>query len=238
MDDLSPNLPEGAGSHPRPSLRTLANRRNALKSTGPKTRAGKRRSALNGRNDLYPAELDRQLRARGEDPREFRRLYRDLAAIFQPADAAGKQAVILMARTWWEKARRIRQWVAAGPARCQEQDALIEQLILFLVNVQRNRHEPWRVRLGAVVGRPIGSPAEVRSKIEARLHLFGAKGTKRQYPQDRRDLLRLERFREVFAETLAIENLARGTPDAAQAAPGPPASGAPEGGEATRSQSG
>jgi len=232
-----PKPPEGAAS-PRPSRRTLANRRNALRSTGPKTRAGKRRSALNGRHDLYPAELDRQLQAHGEDPREFRRLYRDLAAIFQPADAAGRQAVILMARTWWEKARRIRQWVAAGPARCPEQDALIEQLILFLVNVQRSRHEPWRVRLGAVVGRPIGSPAEVRGKIEARLRLFGTRRGQRKYPQDRRDALRLERFREVFAETLAVETLARGTPDAAQATAPQPPSGTPEGGKANRSQRG
>ena len=84
MNDLKP--PEGASStSARPSLRTLANRRNALKSTGPRTRAGRRRSALTGRHDLYPADLDRQLQARGEDPREFRRLYRDVAAIFQLA---------------------------------------------------------------------------------------------------------------------------------------------------------
>jgi len=71
-----------------------ANRRNALKSTGPKTAAGKRRVALNGRpvdtpslrsgQALCSPELERQLRARGEHPRDFRRLHRDLIALFRP----------------------------------------------------------------------------------------------------------------------------------------------------------
>ncbi len=47
--------------HPTPpltSLRIAANRRKALKSTGPRTPAGKRRVALNARNrDLCPEEL-------------------------------------------------------------------------------------------------------------------------------------------------------------------------------------
>ena len=57
----------------RPSpLKIAANRRNALKSTGPKTAAGKRRVALNTRSrDLVPEELERQLLARGEGPAGF-----------------------------------------------------------------------------------------------------------------------------------------------------------------------
>ena len=189
MDDPSHNQPKDEA---RPTLRTLANRRNALKSTGPKSVAGKRRSALNSRNELYAGDLERQFRARGEDPRDFRRLHRDLVAIFQPREAPDKSAVELMARTWWEKGRRIREWVAAGPARCDGQDRLIEELLLFLVNVQRHQHQPWRVRLAAVLGQPIGSPADVRSKIEARLHLFGAKRTTRKYPRHPRENTRQE----------------------------------------------
>jgi hypothetical protein len=62
-----------------------ANRHNAQKSTGPRTAAGKRRVALNGHS-------------------------RGLIAIFHPRDRAAFQAVLLMALTWWEKARRIRNW--------------------------------------------------------------------------------------------------------------------------------
>jgi len=202
--DLNQDQPKDAA---RPSLRTLANRRNALKSTGPKTVAGKRRPALNSRKQLYPKDLEREFRARGEDPRDFRRLHRDLVAIFQPQTAPDQGAVELMARTWWEKARRIREWVAAGPAPCDAQDRLIDTLLLFLVSIQRNQHQPWRVRLASVLGQPIGSPAVVRCKIEARLHLFGAKRSRRKYPRHPREDARpsefvMDEIGEIFAQIL------------------------------------
>ncbi len=97
------------------AAKLAANRRNAQKSTGPRTRAGKRRVALNARSrDLCPQELERELRARGEDSGEFRRLHRDLISIFRPQDVAGVGAVEWLARTWWEKARRIRRPGARG----------------------------------------------------------------------------------------------------------------------------
>jgi len=161
--------------------RLAAKRRNAQKSTDPKTKAGKRRVALNARRlGLAPPEIERQLRARGEDPRDFRRLHRDLAALFQPHDVAAQAAVQVMAVTWWEKARRIRNWVAAGPARTDDLDEKIEELLRFLVYVQRQRHERWRVRLVDVLGSALGGPADVRRKIERRLSVFGA--TKATHP--------------------------------------------------------
>jgi len=102
----------------RVSARIAANRRNALKSTGPFTLAGKRRVALNTtRFDLCSEEGERKLQARGEDPREFRRLSRDLIAIFQPHSEEAAACLERMAWAWWEKARRIRNWVAAGASR-------------------------------------------------------------------------------------------------------------------------
>ena len=78
--------------------RLAANRRNAQKSTGPKTKAGKRRAALNSRQrDLVPPAIEQQLKARGESSRDFRRLHRDLVAIFQPHDVAGTAGVGLLA---------------------------------------------------------------------------------------------------------------------------------------------
>ncbi len=153
--------------------------------------------------DLCPEELERQLRARGEDPREFCRLHRDLIAIFRPKDRADVLAVQLLARTWWEKARRIRQWVAAGPARTEDLDARLELLLTFVVHAQRQRHDWWRHRLASVLGYPLGSPAEVRGRIESRLFIFGAKPGKRTYPrQSSRERL-LEEFQETFGEILA-----------------------------------
>ena len=107
--DSSAATPTGRVS----SRRLASNRRNALKSTGPRTKAGKYRSALNARKrDWCPETLERELRACGEDPREFCCLHRDLAAIFRPTDEVASTAVELLARTWWQKARRLRRgWV-------------------------------------------------------------------------------------------------------------------------------
>lgn len=191
----------------KPSLspaRLAANRRNAQKSTGPKTKAGKRRVALNARRRGFaPPEIERQLRARGEDPRDFRRLHRDVAALFPPQDVTGEAAVRLLAMTWWEKARRIRNWVAAGSAPTDDLDAKIEELLLYLVNVQRERHGRWRVRLEEVLGPRLGGPADARRKIERRLFAFGATKATRTYPRPMKVDSLLDEFQAEFADILA-----------------------------------
>jgi len=196
----SPNASAGA----RSPLRIAANRRNALKSTGPRTAAGKRRVALNARRrDLCSEELERQLQTRGEDPREFRRLHRDLIAIFHPKDRSAVEAVEQMARTWWEKARRIRNWVGAGQPQSDELDERLEKLLMLLVYGERQRHGWWRHRLAAVLGQPLGSAADVRQRIEARLLLFGAKPGHRTYPREKLWKEVRRQFISVFASTLA-----------------------------------
>jgi len=162
--------------------RLAANRRNAQKSTGPKTKAGKRRAALNAFR-LAPPEIERQLRVRGEDPRDFRRLHRDVAALFQPHDVAGAAAVQLLAMKWWEKARRIRNCVTAGEALTDDLDEKIEELLTFVAYVQRQLHQPWQARLMEVLGPELGKPADVRRKIERRLVAFGATKATRTYPR-------------------------------------------------------
>ena len=184
--------------------RLAANRRNAQKSTGPRTAAGRRRVALNARRrDLISEELQRQLVARGEDPREFRRLHRDLIAIFRPEERAGVHVVLLMALTWWEKARRIRNWVSAGPAHVDDLDKRLEEWLGFLVYLQRQRHVWWQHRLIAVLGRPLGGPADVRRKIEARLLLFGAKPGRRKYPRATAKEQEFEQFLKAIEPILA-----------------------------------
>ncbi|MGO9268695.1 MAG: hypothetical protein ACLQOO_00280 [Terriglobia bacterium] len=94
---------EGISKPPLSPARLAANRRNARKSAGPKTKAGKRRAALNGRRlDVAFPEIERPLQARGEDPRDFRCLHRDVATLFQPqaltGEAAG-QVVLVLAMT-------------------------------------------------------------------------------------------------------------------------------------------
>jgi len=192
-------------SLPKPPspLKIAANRRNALKSTGPKTAAGKRRVALNTRKrGLIPEELERQLLARGEDPRDFRRLQRDLIALFHPEDRLGADAMLHMAVKWWEKARRIRNWVGSGPAATDELDKQLEEWLQFLVHIQRQRHEWWKHRLVAVLG-PVGGPADVRRKIEARLFIFGAKPGQRKYPRQTRREPTFKEFLDAVGPMLA-----------------------------------
>ena len=178
------------------SAKIAANRRNALKSTGPRIEG--ENVATPSPAGLCPEEFERQLRARGEDPWEFRRRHRDLMAIFRPEDRADVLATQLLAQTWWEKARRTRQWVAAGSARTEDLDACLERLLRILIHAQRQRHEWWCHRLASVLGRPVGSPADVRGRIESRLFIFGAKPGKRMYPrQSSRERL-LEEFQETF----------------------------------------
>ena len=138
--------------------RLAANRRNAQKSTGPRTAAGKRRAALNSqRRGLAPPEIERQLQERGENPHDFRGLHRDLVALFPPHEASDETAVRVLAETWWEKARRLRDWVRDGKPvtrdLARDLDAKIDQLILFLVNKRMERHEKWHVRLTAVLAK-------------------------------------------------------------------------------------
>ncbi len=193
---------EGISRPPLSPARLAANRRNAKKSTGPKTKAGKRRAALNAFR-LAPPEIERQLQARGEDPRDFRRLHRDVAALFQPHDVAGEAAVQLMAMTWWEKARRIRNCVTASSALTDDLDEKIEELLTFVVYVQRRLHQPWQTRLMEVLGPELGKPADVRRKIERRLFTFGATKAARTYPRMPKADSLLEEFQAAFGDISA-----------------------------------
>lgn len=185
MRDLTAIDPFGTPTPERVSARIAANRRNALKSTGPRTAAGKRRVALNRMTrGLCSEEAERKLRARGEDPREFHRLYRDLLAIFQPGSDAAAAGVDEMAWVWWEKSRRIRHWVAAGKPRSEDLDIQLEELLVYQVAAMRRQHEWWGRRIASVLGQPLGSPEEVRSQIEERLFAFGAKPGRRTYPRE------------------------------------------------------
>jgi len=181
------------------AARLAANRRNARKSTGPRTKAGKRRAALNA-SRLASPEIERQLQARGEDPHDFRRLHRDVAALLQPHDVATEAAVQLLAVTWWEKARRVRNCVTASSALTDDLDEKIEELLTFVVYVQRQLHQPWQARLMEVLGPELGKPADVRRRIERRLFIFGATKAARTYRRPVKADGLLEEFQATFGQ--------------------------------------
>ena len=86
-------------------------RRNAQRSTGPRTAAGKQNSKFNSlKHGGYAAlEHHRQIMlALGEDPEKFERLKRELAAALGPEDALSAAQIEYLAKLCWRRARRER----------------------------------------------------------------------------------------------------------------------------------
>jgi hypothetical protein len=86
-----------------------ARRRNAQKSTGPRTEWGKHRAALNSlRHGAFARSYWRSMRALGEDPRDYQRLLRELLAAHRPANPAQRLLVEDIALLRWRKQRNQR----------------------------------------------------------------------------------------------------------------------------------
>jgi len=86
-----------------------ANRRNALRSTGPKTPEGKARSALNALQHGIRSSL---AVIPGESLEDFETLYDAIRADFQPADSMDEILVRQIASTEW-RLQRIQRAEAA-----------------------------------------------------------------------------------------------------------------------------
>jgi len=83
-------------------------RRNAKKSTGPRSEAGKRRVALNAlKYGRYtgPHTMEQSMLLLGEDPREFHAFRESLIESRQPADAVERMLVEDVATLAWKKRR-------------------------------------------------------------------------------------------------------------------------------------
>jgi len=88
-----------------------ANRRNAQRSTGPGTPAGKQNSKFNSLKHGGYAALEHHhqtMLALGEDPEKFERLKRELAAALGPQDAPSAAQLEYLAKLCWRRARRLR----------------------------------------------------------------------------------------------------------------------------------
>jgi hypothetical protein len=87
-----------------------ANRRNALKSTGPRTSAGKARV---GRNAVKHGILARTILDAAHDSASFASLLADLRQAFDPQDALDDQLVESVAVAYWRQQRVLRAEVLA-----------------------------------------------------------------------------------------------------------------------------
>jgi hypothetical protein len=164
-----------------PATRVTANL--PARSGGPRTVAGKRRSSVNSlRRGLCPPWVARDLRVRGEDAARFARLHRELIAWLQPDSARTRVIVETLAEVWWEKLRRVRNWVGAGAADTSEVDHRIDDLLFrFAIGWGTGRRK-WRHRLESVFGRTLSGPGELRQAMQARLLSLGGKAPARKRP--------------------------------------------------------
>ncbi len=183
----------------RPSL--LARRRR-----GPRSLHGKRRSSLNRlKRGLCPGWVEQQLRARGEDPEAFRRLHRDLIGCLGPEHARERVIVEGLAETWWEKMRRLRNWVGLGLCDTHEIDARLDDQLQRFAWAMRFRNRKWRWRLESALGKGLYGPSLMRKRMEARLPVLGGKRASQVPASRRRDPLRdfeerMEGLEEMLSE--------------------------------------
>ena len=90
------------------AAKLAANRRNARKSTGPRTAAGKAVSSRNGlKHGLFSRSLSESGRLLGEDPAELDTLLGDLLERYQPRGREEELMVDCMATVWWRRMRLI-----------------------------------------------------------------------------------------------------------------------------------
>jgi hypothetical protein len=163
--------------------RLEANRRNARRSTGPRTEAGKHRSRLNAlQNGRWAAALcwsDDSLRALGENPEEFQELLMNLWRADAPGDQLWEQQIEDLARLYWRRQRLERAWevLVQGEMETSTRAALLAPLsaegalllqqldtvdravdrkvrILLRLREAQDRQRRWAARQGLAVEEP------------------------------------------------------------------------------------
>ncbi|MGH9434281.1 MAG: hypothetical protein ACRD3T_22375 [Terriglobia bacterium] len=157
--DVPPSPPE---SQPRLQARTAkqiaASRRNARKSTGPRTLAGKARVARNAiQQGLYVREnggyaqcLAGSMEEMGEDPKQFSRIQEGLMSALRPVGAAQTMLVEDIASLRWER-RRLERAQAALVSRRMQQLELVRQRHSLQVSQQITADIPVSfLRLGVL----------------------------------------------------------------------------------------
>lgn len=152
-----------------------ANRRNAQKSTGPRTPEGKRRAALNSlKKSLFPHWRATLIHLKGENPQEYRRLHRDLIAILGPDNSFFRALVRELVELWWEKLCWLRGQMLGptGPAVRDKFDLEIESGLTRYLTALSLHKRKWNAWLAHALGGPISSPAMLRERMEARLEAF------------------------------------------------------------------
>jgi hypothetical protein len=154
-------------------LQLQAQRRNVLRSTGPRTTDGKRRAALNSTKWRQCSKVEQMIMAlEGRNPFEYRRLHRQLIYWFAPWDTYSRRLVADLAEVWWDKlgaprAKRARKRRYASiksgaqdgrlakPQAARRLDHRLEHSFGVLISALASRSRKWKYLLGARLRKPI-----------------------------------------------------------------------------------
>jgi hypothetical protein len=189
------------------AAKLAANRRNALKSTGPRTAGGKRRAMLNAHPRPLPGG------GGASTPDAGRRPARVLPASSRPGrhlppQTAGRHTVYgvdgadLVGKGEENPPLGCRRPGTHGGAGCAAGAATA-----FPGSRPAPAARVVATPARSVLGHPLGSPTPVRGRIESRLFIFGAKPGRRTYPRPSGSERLLEEFQGTFGEIVAVELL-------------------------------
>jgi len=164
-----------------------ARRKNAQKSTGPRTEAGKRRASLNAlKHGSHARSLWGSMKALGEEPQELRRLLADLLASHRPANPSEIMLVEDLAALRWQR-RRCQRAQAGQLARRIE--LLEQERHRRALELSRDTYYATQAEvLKTGLRRSKDSPAKFRELL-AQLDLLLERVDKRDFSQDARTFL-------------------------------------------------
>lgn len=159
---------------PLTAAQLAANRRNAKKSTGPRTPEGKFRSSLNRlKYDPLSVKLTAVMIFWDENVREYRKMHRQLIALLLPQTFDQSACVTELAEAWWEKARALRGYpeLHFRRDRVLAADERIEQGLENFIGAMRAQRRKGRYLLEVRLGAPFNSLAEMRCLVESQLEV-------------------------------------------------------------------
>jgi hypothetical protein len=124
-----PSLANSPRKRPVSERRIQANRKNALRSTGPRTARGKRTVARNAiKHGLLAREVVITAGDGEENLEEFHTLLEGLWKHYEPVGVVEEALVQMIAACWWKKARVIR---AENGEKKQSQEVVCFQQMSF-----------------------------------------------------------------------------------------------------------
>jgi hypothetical protein len=175
-------------------LQLQAQRRNVLRSTGPRTAEGKRRVALNSSKWRLASKAHQTVMALGgRSPFAYRRLHRQLIFWFAPQDAYARRMVADLAADWWDlfiPPRHRHESQPEGPTAVKGSPAgawaanqrrrraqhRVELGLGGLLGLLASRSRQWKYLLGTRLPQPIRKGEtiiDLRRKLELNLKESG-----------------------------------------------------------------